>query len=78
MRDDLSKMLALAAAALLLSPAWVLGADVGDVRGIVHDAEHRPIAAAALKLKSAHAERSRTAISNRDGEFSFPSVALGD
>src|SRR6185437_2076520 len=38
----------------------------------------RPIAAASVELKAAHADLTRTTTSNRDGEFAFPSVPLGD
>jgi hypothetical protein len=66
------------AATSLLWPSLALAADVGDIRGVVHDAAHRPIATALLELKSVRSEQLRTATSSRDGEFSFPSVALGD
>src|SRR6185437_3846406 len=64
--------------AALVWPIVVFAADVGDVRGLVHDAGHRPVAAATIELRSAHSELSQRAVSDRDGEFSFPSVPLGD
>ena len=72
------RLLSICSIAVLLWPCMVLAADVGDVRGLVHDAGHRPVAAATIELKSAHSELSQQAVSNRDGGFAFPSVPLGD
>ena len=78
MRNKFAYHGAAVAAALLLWPYLVLAANVGDVRGVVHDAAHRPVAGATLELQSAQSAQLRTASSNRDGEFSFASVPLGD
>ncbi len=64
--------------AALLFPCTVLAASVGDVYGVVHDADHRPIAAAEAELKSASSDWSRSTRSNAAGEFAFPSVPVGD
>jgi outer membrane cobalamin receptor len=50
----------------------------GSVRGIVHDPQHRPIANAAVKLKSATSDWSQTTQTNQDGEFTFTAVSVGD
>ena len=50
---------------------------LGQVQGIVHDPEHRPIAGAQLQLRAAHEDLSFTASSNRDGYFSIPAVPAG-
>src|SRR5690349_21390358 len=50
----------------------------GTVRGIVHDPQHRPVAGAAIRIKSATSDFSQSAQTNSDGEFSFPAIALGD
>jgi len=50
----------------------------GTVRGIVHDPQHRPVANASVKLKSASSDWSQTAQTDQDGAFSFPAVPLGD
>ena len=64
--------------ALLMSPAIGAAADIGDVRGVVHDARHRPIAAAGVQLKAAASAWSRSAPTDANGEFAFPGVPLGD
>src|SRR6185437_12435697 len=69
--------LALAATLMMVSIA-TFAADIGTVHGVVHDPQHRPIAAARLELKAAHADLIRSELSNRDGEFSFPAIPLGD
>jgi TonB dependent receptor/Carboxypeptidase regulatory-like domain/TonB-dependent Receptor Plug Domain len=49
----------------------------GQVQGIVHDAEHRPIASAQITIHAADSEFSQTARSDRNGYFSFPALPLG-
>jgi hypothetical protein len=65
-------------AVTLVLPAGVHAADIGDVRGVVHDAQHRPIGGASVQLKAATADWSRTTQSSPDGEFAFAAVPLGD
>ena len=50
----------------------------GNVRGIVHDPQHRPISGAAVQLKSATSYWSQAAQTNPDGEFVFTTVPIGD
>jgi len=50
----------------------------GQLRGIVHDPQHRPIAGATVMLKSATSQFTQAATSGTDGSFSFPVLALGD
>ena len=50
----------------------------GTVQGIVHDPVHRPIAGAQIELHALHSSLILHAISNQDGAFTIPSVALGD
>jgi len=50
----------------------------GNVRGIVHDPQHRPVAGATVQLKSSTSDWTQTMQSNQDGEFSFPAVPFGD
>jgi outer membrane cobalamin receptor len=65
------------AAALTWSPP-LHAADVGSVRGVVHDAQHVPIAQAAVKLKSATSDWQQSASPDDHGEFGFITVPLGD
>jgi TonB dependent receptor/Carboxypeptidase regulatory-like domain/TonB-dependent Receptor Plug Domain len=50
----------------------------GTVRGVVHDPQHRPVADAAVKIKSATSDWSVTVQSDQDGGFSFTAVPVGD
>ncbi len=63
---------------ILIRPTAVYAADVGSVRGVVHDAKHLPIAQAQVMLKSATSEWSQTATTDSRGEFAFISVPIGD
>jgi len=70
--------------AALLLVFWVsfssiaLATIFGTIRGIVHDPQHRPVADATVKLKSATSDWTQTAQTNQDGEFTFITVPLGD
>jgi hypothetical protein len=50
----------------------------GAVRGVVHDPQHRPVANASVKLKSATSDWTLTAQTDQDGAFSFSAVPVGD
>src|ERR1700729_2924563 len=64
--------------AMLLGAARLHAADVGSVRGVVHDQQHRPLAEVQVKLKSATADRLEVTVTDAQGEFSFMTVPLGD
>jgi hypothetical protein len=61
-----------------LVPASLFAADVGSIRGVVHDSQHRPIAQAQVALKAATSEWVRSATTDQRGEFDFMTVPLGD
>jgi hypothetical protein len=50
----------------------------GSVRGIIHDPQHRPIQGAQITLKARNSDYTRSATSDDNGEFNFPSVPLGN
>ncbi len=50
----------------------------GQVQGIVHDPEHRPIPNAEVTILAAHSQFTQTVNTNRDGYFSLATVPLGD
>ena len=50
----------------------------GTVQGVVHDAQHRPIAGASVIVKSATSDWSRTAETDGNGEFEIEAVPVGD
>ena len=49
----------------------------GDVRGIVHDQQHRPVAGATIRLRARSSEFFLTGQTDTDGEFSFREVPIG-
>ncbi|HUA87431.1 MAG TPA: carboxypeptidase regulatory-like domain-containing protein [Bryobacteraceae bacterium] len=62
-----------------LSSMGLLHATIfGKIQGIVHDPQHRPVSKASVKLDALTSEFSQTTQSNDDGEFSFPTVPVGD
>ncbi len=63
---------------ILVMPTALHAADVGSVRGVVHDSRHLPVAQAQVTLKSATSEWSQTATTDARGEFGFISVPIGD
>ena len=71
-------MRALALFLLLLIGHAAHAAIFGQVRGIVHDPQHRPIAGAQIELRAANSALTMTALSTKEGAFSIPSVPLGD
>jgi hypothetical protein len=50
----------------------------GTVRGVAHDPQHRPVAGASVKLKSASSDWTQTTQTDQDGAFSFSAVPVGD
>lgn len=65
------------AAGLLLVPQ--LKATIfGDIRGIVHDPQHRPIAGVQVTLQSTTSAWSQTVQTDQGGEFHFDAVAVGE
>ncbi len=50
----------------------------GNVRGIVHDPQHRPISRAQVTIRARASAWSRTMRSNAEGEFEFSAVPAGD
>src|ERR1700738_1152307 len=50
----------------------------GQVHGVVHDPQHRPIAGARIELHAANSAFTQTALTTQDGSFTISSVPLGD
>jgi hypothetical protein len=65
-------------AAMLLGAAPLHAADVGSVRGVVHDQQHRPLAEVQVTLKAATSQWIQSSTTDAQGEFSFMTVPLGD
>jgi Carboxypeptidase regulatory-like domain/TonB-dependent Receptor Plug Domain len=50
----------------------------GTVRGLIHDPQHRPVAAARVTLRSSASKFSKTVESDNAGEFQFEAIPLGE
>src|ERR1700742_4133996 len=62
----------------LLGVRPLYAADVGSVRGVVHDQQHRPLSEVRVSLKAATSDWAQVAQTDARGEFSFMTVPLGD
>ena len=58
--------------------APLYAADVGAVRGVVHDANHQPIAQAQVELRSATSDWAQATQSDSQGIFAFWTVPIGN
>jgi outer membrane cobalamin receptor len=63
---------------LLLGAGGLFAAATATVRGIVHDAQHRPIADAEVVLKAENSQFTQTSRTSAEGEFHFDSVPIGE
>jgi hypothetical protein len=61
-----------------LGPTAAHATIFSQVHGVVHDPQHRPIAGARVEIHAANSAFTQTAITNQDGSFTIPSVALGE
>ncbi|HXI77973.1 MAG TPA: carboxypeptidase-like regulatory domain-containing protein, partial [Steroidobacteraceae bacterium] len=63
---------------LLLALASPVRASVfADVRGVVHDPQHRPVSGANVNLQADNSSFNLRAATNSNGEFAFTEVPLG-
>jgi hypothetical protein len=66
-------------ASIILLTGFVANAsDIGSVRGIVHDPQHRPVENAMVMLRAKISDWAATANTDAAGEFIFNGVAIGD
>jgi len=63
---------------LLSSNSTAFASIFGQVHGIVHDPQHRPVKGAAVTLRAGHSALTFHTASNADGAFQINSVPLGD
>src|SRR5574337_1146205 len=70
------RLAALTGACLLLC-SLAAASIFGSLRGIVHDPQHRPVAAAEITIQSATSQWKRSATSDGNGEFQFDAVPVG-
>ena len=50
----------------------------GELQGIVHDPQHRPVAGAQITVHAAYSQFAQTTQTDSNGYFSFPTLPLGD
>lgn len=65
-------------AVFLFAAAAVSATIFGNVRGIVHDPQHRPVQDVTVILKAIHSEFTERTQTNAEGEFHFEAVPLGE
>jgi Carboxypeptidase regulatory-like domain/TonB-dependent Receptor Plug Domain len=63
---------------VVLSSATAFATIFGNVRGVVHDPQHRPIPGAQVTLRAQASSWEQSASSNANGEFEFSAVPAGD
>src|ERR1700750_2646265 len=49
-----------------------------QLRGVVHDPQHRPIAGAHIELRAANSAFTQTTLTTQEGAFTLSSIPLGD
>ena len=62
----------------IAAPVLAWAGIFGDVRGVVHDPDHRPVAAAQVKLQAAHSDWSQITATGAGGEFEITAVPTGE
>jgi outer membrane cobalamin receptor len=65
-------------AVFLFAAAGVSATVFGNVRGIVHDPQHRPVQDVAVILKAINSEFTERTQTNAEGQFDFEAVPLGE
>src|SRR5579863_5857470 len=63
---------------VLLLAVTVSATIFGAVRGIIHDAQHRPIQGAMVMLKAKSSDWSKSATTDANGNFEFNAVPVGE
>jgi hypothetical protein len=65
------------AVVILLAAMPSMATVFGEVQGVVHDPQHRPIAGAKVVVHSVNSEYVLSSITNQDGSFRFQAVPFG-
>ena len=63
---------------ILLAPGLARATIFGDVRGVVHDPQHRPIESAQVSIHNRASTWSKTTLTDAQGEFEFSSAPVGE
>ena len=73
------RKLALLCLLSLFSDAMMARAAIfGQIRGVVHDPQHRPLSGAHIDLHAANSAFTKITSTAQDGSFALPSIPLGD
>ena len=75
---NLFMSVAMLASAFAICPTPTRAEIFGNVHGIVHDPQHRPIQDATVDLKAQHSDYVQHQKTNDSGEFEFSAVPLGE
>lgn len=65
-------------ATVSLLPLSLFATIFGDVRGIVHDPDHRPVAQVSITLRALASDDQRIGATDSDGAFEFSAVPVGE
>ncbi|WP_260734686.1 TonB-dependent receptor [Tunturiibacter lichenicola] len=63
---------------LLLGTTAAYASIFGQLHGVVHDPQHRPIAGAHVELQAATSAYTQSTVTHQDGSFALSSIPLGD
>lgn len=72
------RRISLCGAMAVLSSGLAFATIFSNVRGIVHDPQHRPIEGAQVSIQAKNSAWSETTRSNQDGEFELSAVPVGE
>jgi Carboxypeptidase regulatory-like domain/TonB dependent receptor/TonB-dependent Receptor Plug Domain len=61
-----------------LAAASLLASDFGNIHGVVHDPQHRPVGDATITIKAATSDWTANTQTNSNGLFTFAAVPVGD
>ncbi|HEX4566461.1 MAG TPA: TonB-dependent receptor, partial [Vicinamibacterales bacterium] len=73
----MSHRLGLLVGVCLLSAAPAFAAIFSTVKGVVHDAQHRPVPGASITIKAQQSDWTKTTTSDADGSFQLTAVPVG-
>jgi outer membrane cobalamin receptor len=72
------KLALLCLLSLFLGPTAANATIFGQLHGVVHDPQHRPIAGAHIELRAANSAFTQTTLTTQEGAFTLSSIPLGD
>src|SRR5438067_1404311 len=61
----------------ILWPATICAVTFGDLRGVVHDPDHRPVPGAQVVVKASSSDYSQKLATDMDGSFQVTALPVG-